>query len=183
MSRQFLYSSVLLVLVALFVSGCLTAERKSYKITMTGKQSGTCTITFHNIVSPKEEGRDISFKDFAELQTDYVEGDKIESEFPGCRNVKKRLYEKDGQLNGEFTFEFDSLSTLKMFKYDEKSPVMMYFGSSQESFIESNGTYGGETMPVAFWPASTTQMTLTTKLSDPNPDAVSLVEQYRKWKK
>ncbi|MCX6139845.1 MAG: hypothetical protein NTX15_03290 [Candidatus Kapabacteria bacterium] len=177
------YAILALFAVTLALSGCLTAERKSYKISMTGKQSGTCTITFHNIVSPKEEGRDISFKDFAELVTDYVEGEKIENELAGCRNVKKRLYEKDGKLNGEIVFDFDSLSTLKMFKYDENSPVMMYFGTSQETFIESNGTYGGDNMPVAFWPPQTTSMTLSTKISDPNPDAVSLTAQYRKWKK
>ncbi|HCN04485.1 MAG TPA: hypothetical protein DIS79_02610, partial [Bacteroidetes bacterium] len=53
------------VLVAISLAGCLTVERKSYKITMTGKQSGTCTITYHNIVSAKDDGKDVSFKDFA----------------------------------------------------------------------------------------------------------------------
>jgi hypothetical protein len=151
---------------------------------MTGKESGTCTITFHNIVSPREEGRDISFKDYAELVTDYLEGAKLEDEMPGCRNVRKRLYEVDGKLNGEITFDFDSLSTLRLFRYDASSPYMMYFGgASQETFMESNGTYGGETMPVAFWPSATKTMTLTTKLGDIPSDAISLVEQYRKWKK
>jgi len=174
----------LIVFLAIFLlTGCLQAERKSYKITMTGRQSGTCIITFHNIVSTKDNSRDISFKDFAELITDYLEGDKVESDFAGCRNVKKRLFEEDGRLNGEFSFEFDSLSSVKMFRYDEKSPVMLYFGSNQETFIESNGTYGGELMPVAFWPSSTKSLTLATNISDIGPDAISLVEQYRKWKK
>lgn len=184
MSHRHLSIIATLIVCCTVLAGCLSAERKSYKITMTGKQSGTCTITFHNIVSPREEGRDISFKDFAELVTDYLEGSKLESEMPGCRNVKKRLYEVDGKLNGEITFDFDSLSTIRLFRYDDASPVMMYFGgATQETYLESNGTFGGETMPVAFWPSGTKSLTLTTKLGDIAPDAISLAGQYRAWKK
>lgn len=87
MNRYAMYVSLCTTLAVLLLSGCLSAQRKSYKITMTGRQSGTCTLTLHNIVSTKDDGRDVSLKDFAELVTDYVEGDKIEADLIGCRNI------------------------------------------------------------------------------------------------
>lgn len=172
------------VLVVISLAGCLTVERKSYKITMTGKQSGTCTITYHNIVSAKDDGKDVSFKDFAELVTDYLEGTKLEDEMEGCRNVKKRIYEEKGQLMGEITFDFDTLSTVKMFRYDDTSPLMMYMGGmSSEKYADGNGEFGGESMPVVFWPAKSKDINLTTTVTEIDTSHVSLVDHYAMWKK
>ncbi|MDZ4746627.1 MAG: hypothetical protein SGJ05_11595 [bacterium] len=176
--------SILLCLIGLTLAGCLTVERKSYKITMTGPTSGSCTITYHNIVSTKDDGRDISFKEFAELITDYLEGTKPEDDMPGARNVRKRLYSEGKVLNAELTFEFDSLSTLKMYKYDNNSPYMMALNSmNSETYSESNGTHGGESMPVVFWPSNATTMTLENSVTAIDTSHVSLYPQYEQWKK
>lgn len=174
----------LLCTLTLVLSGCLTVERKSYKITMTGPHSGSCMITYHNIVSTKEDGRDVSFKEFAELVTDYLEGKKPEDEMPGARNVQKRVYADGNVLNAELTFEFDSLSTLKMYKYDHKAPYMMALNSmNSETFESSNGTHGGEAMPMVFWPSNATSLTLTNKVTIIDTSHLSLLPQFEAWKK
>lgn len=179
-----LLTCILLCALVLALSGCLTVERKSYKITMTGPTSGSCTITYHNIVSTKDEGRDVSFKEFAELVTDYLEGTKPEDEMPGARNVHKRLYANGDQLNAELTFEFDSLSTLKMYKYDDKAPLMMYTSSmNSETYSESNGTFGGESMPVVFWASNSKLLTVTNTVTTIDTTHVSLLPHYEAWKK
>lgn len=174
----------LLFSLTLMLSGCLTVERKSYKITMTGPTSGSCIVTYHNIVSTKDEGRDVSFKEFAELITDYLEGTKPEDDMPGARNVRKRIYAEGNALNAEMTFDFDSLSTLKMYKYDDKSPVMMHLSSmNSETFEASNGVHGGESMPVVFWPSNATTLTLMNSVTKLDSTHVSLLPHYEAWKK
>lgn len=182
--KNLLAIATLICMCVFLLDGCLTVERKSYKITMTGPTSGSCTITYHNIVSTKDDGRDISFKEFAELITDYVEGTKPEDDMPGARNIRKRLYADGEVLNGELTFDFDSLSTLKMYKYDASSPLMFYPGGmSSETFEESNGTHGGEAMPIVFWPSNAKQLTVTNTVTKIDSTHVSLLPHYQAWKK
>jgi len=176
--------SMLLCMLILVLSGCLTVERKSYKITMTGPTSGSCIVTYHNIVSTKDEGRDVSFKEFAELITDYLEGAKPEDDLPGARNVRKRIYAEGNVLSAEMIFDFDSLATLKMYKYDAKSPLMMAVSSmNSETFESSNGTHGGESMPVVFWPSNATTLTLNNTVTAIDTNHISLLPHYEAWKK
>jgi hypothetical protein len=170
--------------VCLLMTSCLTVEKKSYKITLNGSQSGTCTITYHNIVSTTDDGKDVSFKDFAELVTDYYEGTKLENEMANIRDVKKSFRVNGQELSGEFTFAFDSLSALKMFRYDAQAPLMMYFGSmNNETYESSNGTYGGEAMPVAFWPSQQKMLTLESKVTTIDTNHIPLGDQYTMWSK
>lgn len=180
--KSTLQKLVLVTITAVSLTGCLTVERKSYKITMTGKESGKCTITFQNIVSSKDEGKDISFKDFAELVTDYLQGTKLEDEMAGVHHVQKNLISVGGVLNGEMSFEFDSLSALRMYRYNETAPLMMYLGTmNSETYETSNGTYGGEKMPVIFWPSNHNHITLSTKVTEIDTSHISLAKQYASW--
>ncbi|MBN9400082.1 MAG: hypothetical protein J0I17_07900 ['Candidatus Kapabacteria' thiocyanatum] len=178
-----LATMTMVLIVAIFLTGCLTVEKKSYKITMTGEQSGKCTITYYNIVSTKDDGKDISFKDYAELVTDYLEGTKLEDELVGCRNVTKRLYTQGDKLCGEISFDFDSLSTVRMYRYNAAAPLMMYVsGLSNETYATSNGTWGGERMPVVFWAANAKELTLQNTVTEIDTGHVGLAPQYEQWK-
>ena len=168
----------------ILLSGCISVERKIYKIQMTGPNSGHATIKFINIVSQKDNDRDVSMKDFAELVTDYVEGPKVEDDYPGATNFKKRLFEEENVLCAEFTFDFDSLSIPKLFQLDQNSPIMLMIkdNSAGEKYFSSNGTWGGDNMPVIFWKKTDKVLEWETTLQSDLEKSVSMVENYRSWK-
>lgn len=183
MKKLFLNTTLLLLVIVLF-NGCLTVERKEYNVTLTGANSGKAVIKYINIVSTKDEERDVSMKDFAELITDYLEGKKLEDEFPNVKNMKKRLFEENGVLCGELTFDFDSLSSLKIFKYDKDSPFMLVKdGFSNETIDEFNGETLDEKLPVIFWNKNTKNFKWSTTVSSDVSNATSLLSQYQNWEK
>ncbi|MBW6489553.1 MAG: hypothetical protein K0B15_00030 [Lentimicrobium sp.] len=159
-------------------------EKKEYTFELTGENSGKLTIRYINIISVKDEDNDVSAEDFGEILERYIDGDQIEQDFPGATNIKTRLYEQDGQLCGEVTLDFPSLSAARLYQYDKNSPMMMSISAAfdSETYVSSNGSYGNDYMPVVFWPAGTRKMTVTTSVSSPDETSVSLVEEYRKWK-
>jgi hypothetical protein len=61
----------------------------------------------------------------------------------------------------------------------------MYFlgGLSSETFDSSNGTFGGDVMPVVFWEEKMKVLNLTSVITLPDETTVSLVDDYREWKK
>jgi hypothetical protein len=97
--------------------------------------------------------------------------------------VSKRLYEDHGLLHGEIRFEFDSLASLRLYRFDSLSPVMYYVGDefSTERVIETNGVYGGEIMPVVFWPRGTQELTLKTHVVSEAQYRRSLLPHFRAW--
>jgi hypothetical protein len=182
--KKIILNSTLFLLVIVLFNGCLTVERKEYNVTLTGANSGKAVIKYINIVSTKDEDRDVSMKDFAELITDYVEGKKLEDEYPNVRNMKKRLFEENGVLCGELTFDFDSLSSVKIFKYDKDSPFMLVKDNfSNETLNEYNGEMIDEKLPVVFWNKNTKNFTWSTTVSSDISNAVSLLSQYQNWEK
>ncbi len=171
-------------LVALFLSSCLTVEKKEYTFEFTGANSGKLTIRYINIMSVMDNENDVSAGDFEELLSNYINGDQIAQDYPGATNVKTRLYEQNGLLCGEVTMDFPSLSAARLYQYDKNSPLMLSIGAAldSESYSESNGSYGGDFMPVVFWPGNSKKLTLTTSVSSPDDSSLSLVNEFRKWK-
>lgn len=183
MKKYFLNTTLLLLVIVLF-NGCLTVERKEYNVTLTGANSGKAVIKYINIISTKDEERDVSMKDYAELVTDYLEGKKLEDEFPNVKNMKKRLFEENGVLCGEVSFDFDSLSSVKIFKYDKDSPFMLVKdGFSNETIDEFNGETLDEKLPVIFWNKNTKNFKWSTTVSSDVSNAVSLLSHYQNWEK
>jgi hypothetical protein len=172
--------------LAFLISSCLTVEKKNYKFEITGNNSGKLTITYVNIFSQMDDSTDVSEQDFEELINDYINGDKIEENFPLASNIKKRLYEENGKLNGEVTMEFSSLEAVRLFQLNKKSPICFNVGQTidSESFISTNGTYGNKDyMNVIFWNPKTKVLELTTSVNEfYEDDCVSLIKQYRRWK-
>jgi hypothetical protein len=165
------------------LTGCLGVEKKEYSIKLKDSQSGTATIRYINIFSNDDNEKDVSFKDFGEIVSDYYEGNKIEQDYPGIRDVKKRLFIENNTLCGEITFAFDSLSHVKIFRYED-GPYMYYVnaGSSpSEKFDSSNGQYGGEKMPVIFWSKNSKELKFKTILTEDVTGKRSFVKLYRMW--
>jgi hypothetical protein len=48
-----------------------------------------------------------------------------------------------------------------------------------ESIAKTNGTYGGDDMPVLFWPANTREFTVTTDLKNAARNTTSLLSLYQ----
>jgi hypothetical protein len=166
------------------LSSCLHVEKKQYTFELTGENSGKLTVKYINLFSNKESDTlDISEKDYESLVNEYLEGGKLEEDYPGARNFKKRIFEENGVLCGEVTMEFENLDVVKLFKYDKASPMMYYYkGANDEKYLETNGKTTNS-MPVVFWDKTMKKLTLTTKLDEVSASSVSLVEQYRKKKK
>ncbi len=178
---------LLLIPVALLifiVSGCLTVEKKEYTIEMTGPNSGKFTIKYINLLSSSDDSTDVSAEDFEELLSNYIYGHAMETDFPEAINIQKRLFEENGVLCGEVTMEFDDLSAVKLYRYQNSGPYMMNIGLflDTETYFESNGEYGGDHMPVVFWPERSKVLTLTTYVTTPDETSFSLVDHYREWR-
>jgi hypothetical protein len=172
-----------ILLVVWSLSGCLTVENKEYHITLTTDHSGEATIKFLDIVSETDDTIDISDDDFQQLIEFYLEGTQLEAENPGFRNVRKQLYEEDGMLVGEVTFDFDSLSVVRLFKFDEDSPFMYFVGSpfSSELLVETNGSFGQDWMPVVFWEKDTRELYVKTKVASEVVHHRSLLKNFKEW--
>ena len=175
---------ILLTLIVGLMSSCLTVEKKEYSFKLTGKESGTLTIKYINIMSIMDEETDVSEDDFNELITSYIEGDEIEKSYPDAKNIKKKLYEENGKLCGEVTLEFENLKDVGLYVHNKKAPLMYYLsgGLGMETFEKSNGEYGGEVMPVVFWNNKQKDLSVVTVVTEPDETTVSLLEQYKKWK-
>ena len=183
MKRSFSLLFTLLLLL-LLITSCLTVEKKEYTFRMKDEKSGTLTIKFINLMSMKDDTADISESDYGELQNTYLNGDQLESEYEFATVKSKRIFEENGVLCGEVIIDFEELSQVGLYQYEEKGPYMINVGSflEGESFLTSNGEYGGDIMPVVFWPKSTETLSLTTYVTSPDESTVGLLSLYNKNK-
>jgi hypothetical protein len=175
--------------MAVIFGGCLTAEQKELRLSLNpdGK-SGTGTIVFTGIASEQgDDTMDVSKEDLNSLITEYYQGKTLENALPGISNVKKRLFMSGKDLVGELSFDFSDLSKLGFFRFKGSGPYQYYtladgyFTSGQ--FAASNGTYGGEKMPVVFWDESTKDFYVKMSLASPGAIRVSLLDKYKEWEK
>lgn len=180
-NKQFVI--LFLTLSAFFLSSCLTVEKKEYTYELTGANSGKLTIKYVNIHSIMDNGEDVSINDFKELIDKYMNGDQINQDFPLAENIKKRLFEENGQLCGEVTMDFNDLSAARLYQYEPRCPIMMNISSAydSETYMSSNGTYGNDYMPVVFWPANLKKLSVSTSVSALDENSVSLIDAYRIW--
>jgi len=173
----------LIFLATLCLSACLTVESKEYRIILKTDNSGEATIKFINILSEADDTVDISSDDFQQLIELYLQGDQLEKENPGFHNVKKRLFEEGGVLCGEITFTFDSLGSVRIFKYDSDSPYMYGVGNplSSEQYVESNGMLAREWMSIVLWPKDAKELYIKTKVVSEVSFQQELLKNYKAW--
>ncbi len=170
---------------AFIASGCLTAERKELIFSIKPDGSGTGTLTFYNIKSIEEDGKDNSSHDYAELVKRYLKGSKFEESYPEYQNLRKRLYEENGKLNGQLTFDFKHYEDVGLYRHEGKGPWMYYIGNrsdvSVERFDTSNGSYPNDLLPIVFWPAEQTELQIVNRFDDPGQAARSLLPLFKRF--
>lgn len=181
---KLIISMMFLFFLVIGFTSCLSVEKKEYIFEFTGVNSGKLTIRYINIYSNMDDGKDVSADDFKDVLDKYINGSQIEEDYPGAKNITKRLYEENGQLHGEVTMEFSDLNSARLYQYDRSGPIMMNISTAydSEAYLSSNGEYGNDHMPVVFWPAQTKKLQVTTSVSKPEETSVSLVNAYREWK-
>jgi hypothetical protein len=159
--------------------GCLTCERKEYVFQLTGPDSGKLTIRYINIFSSLIDSSGEVEGDYEELMKFWLNGEKIEHDFPQAKKIRKRLYKEGGMLCGEVTMEFDQLSKVRLFRYNRQGPLMFSMSAVNddgEIFLQTNGEYGGDKMPVIFWPEDARTLRFSTKIAPPDSTCVSLLD-------
>lgn len=177
----FLYASI--VCASLLLGGCLTAGRKTITLRVNPDGTGTGTMVFHNIGSMQEEERDNSLADYSRLVETWLHGDMFEQANPNLYNVKKRLFGEGNQLNGEINFNFYHYSDIGLYRYKETGPWMYYTlmnASEVERFDTTNGEFGGETMPVIFWPEKTKEFRIVNMFESGERPVTSLYSLYNR---
>ncbi|MCC6866096.1 MAG: hypothetical protein IT280_08040 [Ignavibacteria bacterium] len=163
--------------------GCLTMESKEYSFKLKDGKKGSGKIKYINIMHTMDSASTPE-KEYDDLISNYLNGNKPEDEMLGVKNVKKRLFEEDNQLCGEITFDFDDISALKFFNFNNK--VWCYslgsaniFGTT-ETFFTSNGTFGGENMNVIFWDGNEKEFKFKTSISQNDKKNESLLDVWKK---
>lgn len=180
--------ALLLFVTALMSGGCLIAEKKEYRFKVNADGSGTGTIKFINIVSQDDDDQDVSFKDFAELVTDYVEGTKWEDENSYCTVTGKKLYEQNGVLVGEVSFTFTDWNAAGFLIESGCSccPVLYHFeGTNNENYSASSGEYLGADggLPLIKFASGTKQFDMDTYFLENLDGTHPLLKHYSSWKK
>ncbi|MEP7220196.1 MAG: hypothetical protein ABI876_14830 [Bacteroidota bacterium] len=179
------YLPILIAACSLALSGCLTAEYKEsiYRVRPDGSGSGV--ITYYNVTSSLEEGKDNSVHDYNDLVSKYIKGTKFEDNYPLLLNLKKRLVEREGKLVGEITFDFAHYEDVGLYRYQDKGPWMYFIGSTSEIAVErfdsSNGAGPTSQMPVVFWPDTTMEFRLIDRFDNAGQKSLSLLALYKKF--
>lgn len=177
-----LFKGLAIIFSIIMLSGCLTVEKKDYKYEILKDGKVRLTINYYNIVSQDDDEMNVSFKDFGELVTDYLEGNKILDNYPGATIVSKELFEKDGTLCAKAVLEFPDLESAKIKQYKGKGPLMYYMGAFSETFESSNGENGGDNFPVIFWDEDKKELTFSTIVTADVTSARPLLGHYKTWK-
>lgn len=175
----------IVALILLFISGCLTCEKKEYTYALTGNNSGTLTIKYINIMSSMDDSTDVSEEDFMSLVNDYYTGTTVEDLYPGSLLKDKRLFEEEGVLCGEIVLEFSDLTQAKLYRHKGKGSYMYPLNCNSlesETYDSGNGEYGGDVMPVVFWEQGLKTLTMTTYVTYPDETTISLLDKYNEWK-
>lgn len=176
-----IFAFLIIALITFGVTGCLTCERKEYVFQLTGENSGKLTIKYVNIFSSLVDSTGELTVDYDELINMWLKGEKVERDFPLAKKFKKRLFKENGTLCGEVSMEFDDLSKVNLYRYRNRGPYMFSMSGVNddgENFLQSNGEYGGEKLPVIFWPEDTRTLRFSTKIAVPDSTTVSLLDMW-----
>lgn len=172
----------LIAVFSVYIQGCLTVETKEYTFKVKKDGSGEATVKYINIMTDSKDSAGVPESDYSELIDSYLNGEKLMEDFPGAKNIKKRLFEEGNQLCGEVKFEFDDITDFKFYKYKDKGPWCYYLSPGMfggEQYFSSNGTFGGENMPVVFWGVDQKTFQLKTTVTQPAKNTMSLVEIWK----
>jgi hypothetical protein len=173
---------LIVIIVSMCLVSCLTCERKEYTFQLTNVNSGRLTIKYVNIFSSLVDSSGELSADYDEMINLWLLGEKVERDFPKAKKFKKRLFEENGVLCGEVTMEFDDLANVNLYRYMQKGPYMFSMSGvndDDEKFAQSNGEFGGDKIPVIFWPEDTRTLRFSTKIAEPDSTSVSMLERWK----
>ena len=177
---------IVISLVLINLTGCLSTEYKEYIFKINPDGSGDGEIIFYNLVSVEDDEKDDSFKDFGELVSDYIEGANFEDDNPNYQVTNKELFEMDSMLVGRVEFAFTNINDIGFYKSDDCdcSPLMYYMGDFGETYAESNGNYLGEEkdFPVIIWQSDANEIYIKTVVQEDLTGTHSLLKLYHTWK-
>jgi len=177
---------LLLIIIPISIAGCLTCERKEYVFKLTGENSGTLTIKYVNIFSSLIDSTGELSADYDEMMNLWLYGEKLERDFPEATNFEKRIFNENGTLCAEVTMDFDDLSKVHLYRHLGKGPFMFNMAGVNddgENFSQSNGEFGGEKMPVIFWPEDERNLRFVTRIATPDSSCVSMLDQWEQKEK
>ena len=174
------YIIVFIGFFLILFTGCLTVEKKEYIIELTDGTSGTLTVKYYNIMSQPDDGKDVSLEDFGILVDDYLNGDKVNENFPNTTILSKELFEADGMLCGKVVLKFNALKDVKLYRHHGKGPYMWnIFYSFSETLETTNGEYNENQFSSIFWPGNTKTFKISTISTENVAKNISLLKQYQ----
>lgn len=186
MSRIAFSRLLLVLLVCIGLTGCLTTEYKEYRFTLNSDGTGSGSIKFVNIVSEEDEEKDVSFTDFGELISDYLEGTQFEDDNPDYNVTSKEIFVENNQLCALVKFTFASYAAPKLYRYEkcDCAPLMYYTDQLSETIVESNGENLNDTdgIPLIIWQPDSREIYYKSQVKEDMSDAHSLVDLYTMWK-
>jgi len=186
-SAQPFYKSADKDLLVLKVSGNNVTTQTAIRFNENATQQADRLFDVYKIISDKPDVPNlftrIGNETLAINTLPSIEGNEIEKDYPDATIRSKRLFLEDGKLCGEVIIDFENLSQIGLYQYENKGPYMLYVGNflDSETFMQSNGEFGGEIMPVVFWPKSERTLKLTTHINEPDETTLSLVSEYNNW--
>jgi hypothetical protein len=168
------------------LTGCLATEYKEYRFNLSTDGTGNGSVIFYNLISVEDDEQDVSFKDFGELVSDYVEGTRFEEENPGYTVTNKEIYEENGMLVGKVEFTFEDIKSIGFYKTKncDCSSLLYYMGDFGEIYSESNGNRLGaeDDMPMIEWEPGIDEIYLKTIVQEELESTHSLLPLYKTWK-
>ena len=174
------YIIVFIGFFLILFTGCLTVEKKEYIIELTDGTSGTLTVKYYNIMSQPDDGKDVSLEDFGILVDDYLNGDKVNENFPNTTIISKELFEANGMLCGKVVLKFNALEYIKLYRHHEKGPYMWnIFNSLSEKVETTNGEYDEDKFSAIFWSENTKIFKISTIANENVEKNVSLLKKYQ----
>ncbi len=176
----------ILLLIAALSVGCLNVQHKTYTFKLNPDGTGSGSIFFYNIHSSDEDERDVSFKDFGTLVTDYIEGNTFNDENPDWNFTNKELFVEDGVLCGRADFTFADMGSAKLYRTANCNcaPILLLPGAIDETLMEHNGaSVALGDAEVIEWPADAKEVTYKTEVTSDVENVRNLTEHYNAWKK
>jgi len=176
---------IILILVPVSISSCLTCERKEYVFQLTGENSGKLTIKYVNIFSSLIDSTGELTADYEELAYMWLKGDKLENDFPQAKKIRKKLFEENGILCGEVTMEFDDLSKVRLHRNIKGGPYLFSISEVNddgETFLQTNGEFVDGEIPVLSWREDARTLRFSTKIATPDSTCVSMLKMWKENK-
>lgn len=127
-----------LILLAISVQGCLVFNTVSYEINLNDEKSGTVNLQVNDIksdalnVSELEEDKNQLFT-FILKSDDFINQMKDEGKFI----TDRKLFESNGKLNGNLSYDFNDVSKVEGIQYQE--PYYFLTLSLEDSVVSTNG--------------------------------------------